>query len=229
MPKNLLSQPETINNSVIEFDFTEQPSKMDRSIIKTIQDKSLKADSEQPAHFLAEQKNRTQIQTRAEKSGKFQEHKSNKPTDFEAYSANQFGHETNQYSQSEYKLPNDMQTGHAVNLNTDADIYASFYNRVTDLFYIRWAQKLDLIWSRLSDETKRKLVGNNWATDVEIILDSTGHYQQGLVMKKSGFTPFDSAAIFGFKDANYFPNPPKGKVDPDGHIRLKYRIFIQVR
>lgn len=219
-PHNETSEP-------TEFEVIENtpPAEKTKPIVKSIVQKN-QIDMNKPADFLAEDTNRTRQQTRAQESGQFRDSK--KAPSFEAGS-DPFSPPMAQTSRSEYQLPNDIQVGSAVNLNTDADIYASFYNRVTDLFYIRWSQKLEAIWARLSDETKRGLSGRSWTTDVEIILDAKGQYQQGIIMKKSGFSPFDGAAIFGFKDAGFFPNPPKAKVDPDGRIRLRYRINIQVR
>lgn len=129
----------------------------------------------------------------------------------------------------EYKLPSDIALGDVTNLNTDAHIFASFYNRVTDLFYIRWAQRLDAIWSRLPAETKQKLSGNVWRTDLEIWLRANGEYDRAMIMKPSGYSTFDQAGVYAFQNARFFPNPPPEKVDPDGYIRLRYRIGVYVR
>ncbi len=136
---------------------------------------------------------------------------------------------TSSASAIEFALPKDIAEGTATNLNTDAHIYASFYNRVTELFYIRWAQRLDAVWERLPDDTKKNLSGRVWRTDVEIWLKSTGEYDRSFIMKPSGFPNFDHAAIYAFKNAKFFPNPPKAKVEPDGFIRLRYRIAVHVR
>lgn len=132
-------------------------------------------------------------------------------------------------SAMEYKLPNDISIGDMTNLNTDAHIHASFYNRVVELFYIRWAQRLDAIWSRLPAETKQKLSGNVWRTDVEIWLRANGEYDRGMIMKPSGYATFDQAGIYAFQNARVFPNPPPEKVESDGYIRLRYRIGVYVR
>ncbi len=239
-PIDLSYQNET--DLPIEFEVVETPvnEKNEKPIVKTVQNKQQAAINE-PADFFSEETNRTTTQTRARDFGQFQSgHATNsnrlqQNSDANAVhpafdpDGNQFRQQLNMPSQSEYRLPNDIQMGSATNLNTDAHIYGSFYNRVTDLFYIRWVQKLDSIWQRLSMETKLKLSGRVWSTEVEIWLDSSGKYQRGLVMKKSGFPPFDNAAIFAFQDAGFFPNPPRAKVESDGFIRLKYRINIHIR
>lgn len=214
-----------------EVEIIERPApqqEREKPIVKTIKDRQQKNIND-PADFFAEETNRTQKQTRAQEYGQFRQSENRKPHPAFDTAGDQFNQQPHLPSRSEYQLPNDIQFGSATNLNTDAHIYASFYNRVVDLFYIRWSQKLESIWSRLSDDGRRSLAGRTWSTDVEIWLDPSGKYEKGLIMKKSGFAPFDAAAIFGFSDAGFFPNPPKAKVEADGHIRLRYRINIQIR
>lgn len=202
-----------------------------KQIVKTIKDPNKNLDMNTPAQFLAEETNRTKQQTRAQTTGQFrnaqQQPKKNQQNP-DPYGTEQFSQQLNMPSRSEYQMPSDIKSGSAVNLNTDAYMYASFYNRVTDLFYIRWSQKLNSIWNRLSDDTKRGLAGQNWSTEVDVFLDANGTYIKTIIMKKSGFLQFDSAAIFGFQDARFFPNPPKDKVERDGYIHLRYRINVRV-
>lgn len=227
----------------VEFEVIENAPKQ-KQIVKTIKDQNKHLDMNTPAQFLAEEANRTKEQTRAQEAGQFQQAQQQKQRqqqqqkkqekDSEGLGqpskqmTDQFTQQLNMPSRSEYQLPSDIKSGSAVNLNTDAYMYASFYNRVTDLFYIRWSQKLNSIWDRLSDETKRNLAGQNWSTEVDVFLDASGTYVKTIIMKKSGFGQFDSAAVFGFQDAKFFPNPPKDKVEKDGYIHLRYRINVRV-
>lgn len=132
-------------------------------------------------------------------------------------------------SSNPYNLPSGIEFGGATNLNADAHIYSSFYSRVIELFYVRWAQNLDEVWNRLPFERKKALAGKSWTTDVEIQLNPEGLYQKGFSLKNSGFKPFDDAGLNAFKEAQFFPNPPKAKVEADGLIRLRYRIQVQIR
>ncbi len=231
-PSFATSQIET-KNEPIEFEVVEntpkQKPKEVQQIVKTTQDPVQPLDMNTPAKFLAEKTNRTKNQTRAQENGQFRnsQQSKNRAQSFDP-DGDQFSQQLNMPSRSEYQLPNDIKSGSAVNLNTDAYMYASFYNRVTDLFYIRWSQKLNSLWDRFSDETKRGLAGQNWSTDVDVFLDANGKYIKTVIMKKSGFAPFDAAAVFGFADAKFFPNPPKDKVEKDGFIHLRYRVNVRV-
>ncbi len=126
-------------------------------------------------------------------------------------------------------LPSDIQVADATNLNTDANTYYSFYSRVEELFYVRWGERLDYYWNRLAfDFKKTQLAGRVWSTTIEVKLTSTGEYHSSAIFKSCGYKPFDEAAVFAFKDAHFFPNPPKAKIDPDGFVRLRYRLAVHV-
>jgi TonB family protein len=135
----------------------------------------------------------------------------------------------NQDSAISQVLPDDIQFSDATNLNTDANTYYSFYNRVEELFYVRWAERLDYYWSRLAyDFKKNQLSGKVWFTTIEVWLNLRGEYHSAYIKQSSGYRPFDEAAVFAFKDAKFFPNPPKAKIEPDGFVRLRYRLAVRI-
>jgi TonB family protein len=126
-------------------------------------------------------------------------------------------------------LPNDVQDSNATNLNTDANIYYSFYNRVEELFYVRWVERVTYYWDRTSlDYRKNVLAGKVWSTQIEVWLKASGEFHSAYIRQSSGNKAFDEATVFAFKDAKFFPNPPKAKVEPDGFVRLRYRFNVQV-
>ncbi|MEQ1724126.1 MAG: TonB family protein, partial [Pseudobdellovibrio sp.] len=126
-------------------------------------------------------------------------------------------------------LPNDIENSNATNLNTDANTYYSFYSRIEDLFYVRWVERVSYYWDRISyDYKKNVLSGKVWSTTVEIWLSSTGEFHSAYIKQPSGYKAFDESAVFSFKDAKFFPNPPKAKVEADGFVRLRYRFNILV-
>lgn len=126
-------------------------------------------------------------------------------------------------------LPNDITNSNATNLNTDANTYYSFYSRIEDLFYVRWVERVRFYWDRISIDYKKKvLAGKAWTTTLEVWLTSTGEFHSAYIKQGSGYKPFDEAAVFAFKDARFFPNPPRAKVEPDGFVRLRYRFSVLV-
>lgn len=126
-------------------------------------------------------------------------------------------------------LPNDIDESNATNLNTDANTYYSFYNRVEELFYVRWVERVRYYWDRIGQDYKKNvLAGKIWPTTLEIWLTSNGEFHSAYIKQPSGYKPFDEAAVFAFKDARFFPNPPRAKVEPDGFVRLRYRFNVHV-
>lgn len=126
-------------------------------------------------------------------------------------------------------LPSDIDFSNATNLNTDANIYYSFYSRVEELFYVRWGERLEYHWNHLSYDFKRtQLANRTWSTTLQILLTSNGEYHSSKIFQSSGYPPFDQAAENAFKDAKFFPNPPREKIDADGFVRLHYRLSVRV-
>jgi TonB family protein len=72
------------------------------------------------------------------------------------------------------------------------------------------------------------LSGKTWSTELEVWLTAKGEFHSAYIKKSSGYQPFDEAAVYAFKNARLFPNPPKAKVEPDGFVRLRYRFNINV-
>lgn len=127
------------------------------------------------------------------------------------------------------ELPSDIQNANATNLNTDASTYYSFYNRVEELIYVRWVERLTGYWNRIPMDFKiNNLYGRSWITQVTVLLDSNGVYSSSTVDHASGYPSFDEAVVFAFKNAHYFPNVPKAKVEPDGFVRLRYRFNVSI-
>ena len=126
-------------------------------------------------------------------------------------------------------LPNDINDSNATNLNTDANTYYSFYNRIEELFYVRWVERVRYYWDRISfDYKKNVLAGKIWSTTLEVWLTSAGEFHSAYIKQSSGYKAFDEAAVFAFKDARFFPNPPRAKVESDGFVRLRYRFSVHV-
>lgn len=226
---------------VIEETSNHTSTKFDRPVVKNT-DAPEPKDMKDPAHFMAEKNQRFEKQTKAANIGAFQ----NQQIKASQQSANkkpatdgdtpEFAREVQaqlaqvQAASVPYELPSEIENGSATNLNADAHIYASFYNRILDLFYSRWSERLNAIFQRMPTDVYKSLAGKIWITDVEIWLSAEGLYQKGLVMSSSGFKPFDDAGIYAFQSAKFFPNPPRAKVEADGgRIRLRYRIGVHVR
>lgn len=124
-------------------------------------------------------------------------------------------------------LPVDISVGSFTALNTDQHFAYSFFSRVEELVRFRWETRIrNTMDSFHPDFLKQNSYRRNWITQVEFILAPNGQLLKGMVMKASGIKPFDYAAIDAFREAGFFPNPPKELVEEDGYIHLKYSFNV---
>lgn len=66
-------------------------------------------------------------------------------------------------------------------------------------------------------------------TVIEIVIDPNGEYEIGRVLESSGAKGLDQTSVEAFRVAAPFLNPPKGLVESDGKIRLKYGFVVEFR
>jgi TonB family protein len=60
-----------------------------------------------------------------------------------------------------------------------------------------------------------------------IFLDGRGTLVRVKVLSASGMTDLDDAAVEAFKAAAPFPNPPKGIVEADGFIKIRWDFILE--
>lgn len=240
-----LTQIEIVeNNPDATKETIEQKLEKTRQLVKQLKTtvEAIK-DSKTKARFESEKTQRVAKETKARNLGLSQNSapmikiQNEKPTPHEEGDLPEFARSkpniqqmpVAQNSSISTELPNDISDSNATNLNTDANTYYSFYSRVEDLFYVRWVDRVRFYWDRIDFNYKRKVLsGKVWSTSLEIWLTSTGEFHSAYIKQSSGYKAFDEAAVFAFKDARFFPNPPRAKVEPDGFVRLRYRFNIHV-
>lgn len=115
--------------------------------------------------------------------------------------------------------------GDATYLNTRRHIYASFFNRVK--------QQVAQHWNPTGTYRRRDPYGNVYGvrdrhTTLQVILTKSGKLTKVSVLRSSGLSFLDREAMRAFREAQPFPNPPKGLVSKDGKIRFKFGFFLQV-
>jgi hypothetical protein len=125
------------------------------------------------------------------------------------------------------KLPDNIATGSFTALNTDRNVYYSFYSRLEDMIYLRWSDLISkAVESYSLDSRRRKLGGRSWRTDVVILLKPNGEFYQAQVFNSSGIEKFDISPALAFQDARIFPNPPQEMVRDDGYIHISYSFVV---
>lgn len=126
-------------------------------------------------------------------------------------------------------LPNEISVGSMTALNTDKFTYYTFYARVEELVRFRWETKVRQSLGTIDRDTfESKIKNKKFVTYFEFWLEPNGKLHSVHLMKESGNKKFDMAAEYSFRDAQFFPNPPKDLVEDDGFIRLKYTFTVRL-
>ena len=64
-------------------------------------------------------------------------------------------------------------------------------------------------------------------TQVLVTLNPEGELVKVEVLTQSGVMDLDSAAVEAFRQAAPFPNPPKGMVEADGTIKIRWDFVLE--
>jgi protein TonB len=64
-------------------------------------------------------------------------------------------------------------------------------------------------------------------TKLMIVLNSAGTLVKVQVLRDSGVSDLDDAAIEAFRAAAPFPNPPKGIIESDGTVKIRWDFVIE--
>lgn len=123
-------------------------------------------------------------------------------------------------------LPPELEIGDMVALNTDQNIYYSFYRRMAEKVVWPWAQNVVGGFERMKRRGELGGTNKSWITIIEVLLDKNGAVIAVEPLQLAGDGDMDNAPIRAFKMAKNFPNPPNDMVDEDGYIRIRYRFVV---
>ena len=245
---------ETVQIEILDPDQQLSQNKTAKQIVReaVVPEKEKAEDSEDPLRFWSNQTQRVRKQTRAANIGQTQ-NRDNSPAQQNQTQSEQA---TNRAIENELangdllvqaqpdvrrqipmptsrgtstigeSLPQEMDVGSFTALNTDRYLFYSFYSRVEQLIRYRWESGVQRAIDTTAREQLQANVRNRWNTHLEVILNPHGDLVKVVVMKESGLSAFDRAAISAFAQARYFPNPPREMVEEDGFIHLKYSFTV---
>ncbi len=123
----------------------------------------------------------------------------------------------------------DVQSGLQTLLSTREFIYYSYYNRIKEALRQHWEpnvrEKVKIIYRKGRNIASAK----DRVTQVLVTLDKAGELIKVEVISPSGVEALDAAATEAFRDAAPFPNPPKGMVEKDGTIKIRWDFVLEAR
>ena len=121
----------------------------------------------------------------------------------------------------------DVQTGMQTLLSTREFVYYSYYNRIKDKLRQYWEPKIKEKMERIMRQGRTIASKTDRITKVIIVLDDRGTLIRVQVIGESGVTDLDQAAVEAFRAAAPFPNPPKGIVESDGTIKIRWDFILE--
>lgn len=113
-------------------------------------------------------------------------------------------------------------------LSTREFVYYAYYARIKEALRQHWEptvrEKVKIIY-----RTGRNIASaKDRVTQVLVVLNAEGELIRVDILSASGVNDLDAAAIESFKNASPFPNPPKGMVEKDGTIKIRWDFVLEV-
>lgn len=208
------------------------------------------------AKYLSEKNNTVAKESKAKFGEKFQNIKSNQPKQraqkavaaqgksspqlfakgFDAYGAlnkiqqaeqkAQLGASASDSSSSNDSLP-DVNETLITRLNTREYKYFSYYNRIKTQLNQWWVPNVRQKFTKMMKQGRKIASEENKITKLIIVLNTSGTLVNVQVLAESGVRDLDEAAIEAFRSAAPFPNPPKGMVESDGTVRIRWDCVVE--
>lgn len=105
-------------------------------------------------------------------------------------------------------------------LNTVESVYYTFYARIYDQIGPLWQSNVREAISR------KRYAEGSYLTQVDVVFDSEGNYQQTQILTSSGVPEFDHAVVAAWAKIPRFPNPPRSLIQPDGKIHMGWSFHV---
>lgn len=121
----------------------------------------------------------------------------------------------------------DVEKGMQTLLSTREFVYYSYYQRIKESLRQYWEPTVKQKVKILYRKGRTIASAQDRITQIVITLTAQGELERVEVVGQSGVTDLDDAAIEAFKQAAPFPNPPKGIVEKDGRIRIRWDFILE--
>lgn len=112
-------------------------------------------------------------------------------------------------------------------LNTREFKYYTYYNRIRRQLSQHWEPKVKDRLGKLFRQGRRIASDQDHVTKLLITLNEQGSLVKVQVLGESGVSDLDDAAMDAFRAAAPFPNPPKGIVEPDGTVKIRWDFVLE--
>ncbi len=121
----------------------------------------------------------------------------------------------------------DLDPGLETLLTTREFIYYTFYNRIRNQLNQHWGPMVKERLTKLFSEGRTIASSDDKITKILVTLDNKGTLIKVQVIGDSGVRDLDEAAVDAFRKAAPFPNPPRGIIDSDGTIKIRWDFILE--
>ncbi len=112
-------------------------------------------------------------------------------------------------------------------LNTKEFKYYTYFNRIRRQLSQHWEPKVRDKLSKMFRQGRTIASDVDKVTKLLITLNTMGQLVKVQVLSDSGVNDLDDAAIEAFRSAAPFPNPPRGIVDADGTVKIRWDFVLE--
>ena len=121
----------------------------------------------------------------------------------------------------------DVDQGLETLLNAREFKYYSYYNRIRRQLSQHWEPKVRVKMSQMFKQGRFLAAATDRVTKLIVVLDQKGNLVNVQMVKDSGVTDLDDAAIEAFQSAAPFPNPPQGIIEQDGTVKIRWDFVLE--
>lgn len=112
-------------------------------------------------------------------------------------------------------------------LNTKEYKYYGYYHRIKNQLNQWWQPKVREKVTKMVNQGRTMASEENKTTRLIIVLNDAGVLIKVQVLAESGIRDLDDAAIEAFRSAAPFPNPPKGIIENDGTVKIRWDFVVE--
>lgn len=112
-------------------------------------------------------------------------------------------------------------------LNTREYKYFGYYSRIKNQLNQWWVPQVQQKFSKMMRQGRSIASEENKVTKLVIVLNDVGNLVKVQVLAESGVRDLDEAAVEAFRQAAPFPNPPKGMIEGDGTVKIRWDCVVE--
>ena len=121
----------------------------------------------------------------------------------------------------------DVDYGVETILSTKEFKYYTYFNRIRRQLSQHWEPKVRDKLTKMFRQGRTIASTQDRTTKLLIILNPEGVLVNVQLVSDSGVKDLDEAAVESFRSAAPFPNPPKGIIDSDGTVKIRWDFILE--